>query len=71
MSPARASQMTPLHFTMKQYQNTEYTFQSYSVWAGIAFLLFLIPGTFGLVTLFKALGLASLHESIIKAILVP
>jgi uncharacterized membrane protein len=55
---------------MKQTQHTEYTFQSYSVWAGIALLLFLIPGTFGLVTLFKAFGLASLHESIIKAILV-
>jgi len=55
---------------MKQYQNTEYTFQSYSVWAGIAFLLFLIPGAFGLVALFQALGLASLHESIFKAIFV-
>lgn len=55
---------------MKPTQPTEYTFRSYSVWAGIAFLLFLIPGVFGLVALFKAFGLASMPESIIKAILV-
>jgi len=55
---------------MKKDLNTEHTFRTNSVWAGIAFLAFLLPLALGMVILLKHLGHETIHESDLKIILI-
>lgn len=55
---------------MKKDLTTEHRFRTYSVWAGIALLAFLLPLALGMVVLLKHLGLETIHESILKVVLI-
>lgn len=59
-----------LYIAMKKDLTTEYPFRTYSVWAGIALLAFLLPLAYGMIVLLKYLGLETIHESVLKVALI-
>lgn len=59
-----------LYPALKKDLTTEHSFRTYSVWAGIEFLAFMLPLALGMVVLLKHLGHETIHESVLKIILI-